>query len=568
MGTLQYYVGVRDGVIHLGGFKVMLLPLQLFGYSGRDRRDGKDGMHQNFLHSSRFPNTGHFAMIPTKENFNSKNIIILSFDLETRQISDGMGTGKQIFAAGFYSNRGFNEAIHLEDDKINNDEVKFIRYIIYKIQSFQGIITGWYLANSDLVVLDEVCKRVGVISPVGFYEVPISQSEEDYDVDNDDPDSLHNDVVSVISYPYLKNKKIIDMYKVFHHGFIKNSVYPLKYRDLQLDTVATGMLGYGKYVSESTGIKITGENVRRFPLSEQKKYVLRDAELLIRLIERNNYEIFNILRCIAEVSGLDFKLVCHAGVGKAWESIIYRMIQAGQCSRPLTTDRLKKRKYSGGIVLQPEPKSYSTSIEVFDVKGLYLTVMTLHNLSFETVCCNCCKDKPEARVHQSIMDSINEGLRNKIKSKEVYESEKRSERYWICLKNRGAIPMTLAKFKQERDRYRVLGDEPMSQALKVMMNSIYGLFGSDGIFGFQDYRVAELVTAFARVKLLEMKEISNEQFGMNITYGDTDSIFVSGINEERRHELIDSFIATCRQNLGVEVDHQNKGPSLLAKSIT
>ena len=155
------------------------------------------------------------------------------------------------------------------------------------------------------------------------------------------------------------------------------------------------------------------------------------------------------------------------------------------------------------------------------------------------------------------MDSINEGLRNKIKSKEVYESEKRSERYWICLKNRGAIPMTLAKFKQERDRYRVLGDEPMSQALKVMMNSIYGLFGSDGIFGFQDYRVAELVTAFARLKLLEMKEISNKQFGMNITYGDTDSIFVSGINEERRQELIDSFITTCRQDLGVEVDHQN-----------
>jgi DNA polymerase elongation subunit (family B) len=27
-----------------------------------------------------------------------------------------------------------------------------------------------------------------------------------------------------------------------------------------------------------------------------------------------------------------------------------------------------------------------------------------------------------------------------------------------------------------------------------------------------------------------MKEIANKQFGMNIIYGDTDSIFVSGIN--------------------------------------
>jgi DNA polymerase, archaea type len=122
---------------------------------------------------------------------------------------------------------------------------------------------------------------------------------------------------------------------------------------------------------------------------------MSQSQLVIRLIERNNYEIFNILRCIAEISGLDFRLVCHAGVGKAWESIIYRMIQAGQCSRPLTTDRLKKRKYSGGFVLEPEPKSYTTPIEVFDVKGLYPTVMMLHNLSFETVCCSCCRDDPE-----------------------------------------------------------------------------------------------------------------------------------------------------------------------------
>ena len=110
-------------------------------------------------------------MISTRDNFNRKNITILSIDFETRQIPDGVRIRNQIFAAGFYSNNGINEAIHLEDGKFNNDEVKFIRYIVYKIQSFQGIITGWYLANSDLLILDEVCKSIGVTSPVGFYEV-------------------------------------------------------------------------------------------------------------------------------------------------------------------------------------------------------------------------------------------------------------------------------------------------------------------------------------------------------------------------------------------------------------
>ena len=92
------------------------------------------------------------------------------------------------------------------------------------------------------------------------------------------------------------------------------------------------------------------------------------------------------------------------------------------------------------------------------------------------------------------------------------------------------------------------------------MNSIYGLFGSDGIFEFQNYRVAELVTAFARLKLLEMKQLANDKFQMNIIYGDTDSIFVSDINrgEEGDHHLTaDDFTSSCKRNLGVDVDHQN-----------
>lgn len=502
-------------------------------------------------------------MIPIKDDFSSKNIRILSIDFETRLITEGADnfSRNQIFAAGFYSNTGFTEAIHLEDNRFKNDELQFIRYIIHKIQNFQGIITGWYLANSDLIVLDEVCKSIGVRSPVGFYEVQMNKDEsEDTFDDNDENNASENNIqgACVKSYPYLKDKKIIDMYKVFHHNFIKNSVYPFKYRDLQLDTVATGMLdGLGKYVSEYTGIKITGYNVLEFPIEEQKKYVLRDAEMVIKLIQRNHYEILNILRCIADIAGLDFKQVCHAGVGKAWESIIYGMLQSGECQMPAKIG-LEKRKYSGALVLEPEPKSYTSPIEVFDVKGLYPAVMMLHNLSFETVCCDCCKDNSAARVPQSVMDIINNSLRSKIKLQTLYEKEKRKESYWICIKNKGAITKVLLKFKEQREHYRQLGNEPMSQALKVMMNSIYGLFGSEGIFAFQDYRVAELVTAFARLKLLEMKSLANEQFQMNIVYGDTDSIFVFGINNvEQNHHLANVFTATCKRNLGIDVDHQN-----------
>ena len=67
------------------------------------------------------------------------------------------------------------------------------------------------------------------------------------------------------------------------------------------------------------------------------------------------------------------------------------------------------------------------------------------------------------------------------------------------------------------------------------------------------------MTAFARLKLLEMKKIANDQFQMNIIYGDTDSIFVSDTsNAEHDHNLpVAAFTAACKQDLGVDVDHQN-----------
>jgi hypothetical protein len=60
--------------------------------------------------------------------------------------------------------------------------------------------------------------------------------------------------------------------------------------------------------------------------------------------------------------------------------------------------------------------------------------MILHNRSFETDCCDCCMD-PSARIPRPIMDSTNNGLRQKIRSQPLNQKEKQKERYWIYTKN-------------------------------------------------------------------------------------------------------------------------------------
>jgi DNA polymerase I len=62
------------------------------------------------------------------------------------------------------------------------------------------------------------------------------------------------------------------------------------------------------------------------------------------------------------------------------------------------------------------------------------------------------------------------------------------------------------------------------KAIKLLANSGYGTFGQPH-FKYYDFRVAELITAFARRTLLGLKEFLQEK-GLEVIYGDTDSLFV------------------------------------------
>jgi hypothetical protein len=55
-------------------------------------------------------------------------------------------------------------------------------------------------------------------------------------------------------------------------------------------------------------------------------------------------------------------------------------------------------------------------------------MMILHNFSFEADCCDCYKNDRSSRIPQPVMDSINNGLRQNIRSQPLYQKEKQKER--------------------------------------------------------------------------------------------------------------------------------------------
>ncbi len=86
------------------------------------------------------------------------------------------------------------------------------------------------------------------------------------------------------------------------------------------------------------------------------------------------------------------------------------------------------------------------------------------------------------------------------------------------------LPDIITSLWQQRDEAKKAQDPVRSQALKILMNSFYGVLGSGGC-RFYDTRLASSITMRGHDILKQTTEWI-EQKGLKVIYGDTDSLFV------------------------------------------
>jgi len=88
----------------------------------------------------------------------------------------------------------------------------------------------------------------------------------------------------------------------------------------------------------------------------------------------------------------------------------------------------------------------------------------------------------------------------------------------------GILPEIISHLHDERTRARDAGDETLSTAIKILMNSFYGVLGAPGC-RFFDPRLASSITRRGH-EIIERSRAWFEAKGMAVIYGDTDSLFV------------------------------------------
>jgi DNA polymerase, archaea type len=401
---------------------------------------------------------------------------------------------------------------------------------------------------------------------IGWYSTGIAKYHEDTQEYLDGVDSdlatlhsrcLANGIDSIVDFnsagiPYVRVRKHIDLHSVFGKPMVQTTIFKNAYRTLKLDDVSKAVLLSEQQSLEAVGKYkgLTGKQIQSLPVEEQKKYVLRDAELVMQLSKHNNGEVLDAMKAISELTNLDFEKVCRTGISTWWAAIFDNMVSNGECKAPTSSssslNRSKEQElfelsYTGGSVLQPRRGFYHDLI-VVDVASLYPAMAILHNVSFDTVNCECCKNDPDARIDKDIIKDC------------VVEKE-----YWICQQNEGAFPKKLRLFREERLKQKRLDNNNTKQlALKILINGGYGVFGNQ-YFKYYDPRAAELISAYGRHTLSKMQDIA-ANMGFEIVYGDTDSLFIyyndhdaTGITSMQ--EIISNFQQECNKQLGIEVEH-------------
>jgi DNA polymerase-2 len=86
------------------------------------------------------------------------------------------------------------------------------------------------------------------------------------------------------------------------------------------------------------------------------------------------------------------------------------------------------------------------------------------------------------------------------------------------------LPTIIAELWQRRDAARRAEDRPLAQAVKILMNSFYGVLGSSGC-RFHDPRLASSITRRGH-EIITRSRAWIEGQGHPVIYGDTDSLFV------------------------------------------
>ncbi|NHK30263.1 MAG: DNA-directed DNA polymerase I [Asgard group archaeon] len=338
----------------------------------------------------------------------------------------------------------------------------------------------------------------------------------------------------------IRNSIHFDAYRFFNQAAIKVYAFGAKYNESSLDAITTALLNVKKIVLK--------EEIGFVNCYDLAFYNFWDSKITLELTTFNDSITIRLIILLMRLTGMTFEDITRQAVSswvRNWlfaehrrrKYLIPRPEEIIASRGDSTTDAMiKGKKYKGAIVVDPNPGIHF-DVTVLDFASLYPSIIKTWNLSYETM--NClhteCKDR-----------------------KLVPDTE-----HWVCTKNKGLMSILIGFIRDIRvDWFKPkTKDNSLNQttrnfydviqaALKVVINASYGVFGAPH-FPFYCPPLAEATTAIGRQAITKTIEKCND-IGVEVIYGDTDSVFLKKPTKEQIIELIKWSDKQLKIDLGVD----------------
>ena len=271
-----------------------------------------------------------------------------------------------------------------------------------------------------------------------------------------------------------------------------------QFSSFSLENVSRELLNRGKLINQQNQhdpLYKAKEIKRQFHTDKISlgKYNLEDCQLVIDIFDKAELIHFAIER--ARLTGLEMDRV--GGSVAAFDNLYLPRLHRKGFTAPNIGDYGNGNTAPGGYVMNSKPGLYN-SVLVLDYKSLYPSIIRTFKVD------------PYARI-----------AAKKLQADETIAGYDGAS----FAKHEHILPDIIAELWHARDKAKAEQNKALSQAIKIIMNSFYGVLGTPGC-RIHDARLTSSITKRSHDIIKQSVKLINEQ-GYDVIYGDTDSVFVS-----------------------------------------
>jgi DNA polymerase-2 len=429
---------------------------------------------------------------------------VLSFDIETD------GKGDRLLAISLYA-AGIDEVLIVDGSGRSMperaircaDERAALDAFCARVKHFDpDVLTGWNVIDFDLTVLQKIAARL---------RHPFLLGREPGAMRLRPPRGYFGSGEASIP-----GRLVLDGIDLLRGAFVRMDEY-------SLDAVAREVLGEGKAVAGDVRDRIS-EIVHNYrnDLAAFALYARTDARLAFDILEKLNLARLAFAR--SQLTGMTPDRVA-ASIASFDFLYLAELNRRGIVAPTVRADDSRVHDaQAGGHVLEPVTGLHR-NVWVFDFKSLYPSIIRTLNidpLSYVE------RPSPDADVIRTAGAAFDRAP--------------------------AILPRMLDELFPRREAAKKAGDTVASHAIKILMNSFYGVLGAPSC-RFYNTALVNAITGTGRELLLWSKAWF-EAAGFKVLYGDTDSLFVGsgGDDPDRARERGLQLAAALNADLGRYID--------------